>query len=193
MVKIGLFCGCFDPIHKGHIRAALIMKEAAGLDIVYLVPASGKYSKYGADISDGEHRLKMCRIAVAGYTGLEVCDFEAKSEKLPYTIDTVKYIAAANPGARIYLCMGEDTAQWVPGWKCFRELCGNVGFVVISRAGAANCTVLEHSGAELVHVRAEPDGISSTGIRRALARGVQNIPGLDAEILRYITDNGLYK
>ena len=33
-MKIGLFCGCFDPIHKGHIKAALIMKEAAGLDLV---------------------------------------------------------------------------------------------------------------------------------------------------------------
>ena len=55
MMKIGLFCGCFDPIHKGHIKAALIMKEAAGLDIVYLVPASGKYSNcllYTSDAAD---------------------------------------------------------------------------------------------------------------------------------------------
>ncbi len=193
MMKIGLFCGCFDPIHKGHIKAALIMKEAAGLDLVYLVPASGKYSKYGADITGGEHRLQMCRIAAAGHEGLEVCPFEVESPELPYTIDTVRYIAAVHQGARIYLCMGEDTAQWTPGWACFRELRDSAGFVVISRAGAAGCEMLERGGAELIRVEAEPDGISSTGIRRALARGVHDIPGLDAEILRYITDNGLYK
>ena len=192
-MKIGLFCGCFDPIHKGHIKAALTMKEAAGLDIMYLVPANGKYSKYGAAITAGEHRLQMCRLAVCGHERLEVCAFEAESTEQPYTIDTVKHFAAVYPEARIYLCMGEDAARWVPNWICFRELRECAGFVVINRAGVTRDDLLERSGAELIRVEMKPDGVSSTEIRRALARGMSNIPGLDTKILRYITDNGLYK
>ena len=37
--KIGIFGGTFDPIHKGHINAALFFKNALELDNVLIIPA----------------------------------------------------------------------------------------------------------------------------------------------------------
>ena len=38
-MKIGLFGGSFNPPHIGHLRAAKIFCEKAGLDVLYVVPA----------------------------------------------------------------------------------------------------------------------------------------------------------
>ena len=89
--RIGLFCGCFNPIHSGHIRAAELFRSAVGLECVFLVPANVSYHKFGAPMESGFHRLKMCELAVEGHAGLAVCDFEIKAPKAPYTIDTVLF------------------------------------------------------------------------------------------------------
>ena len=39
MEKIGIFGGCFNPPHLGHIRGAEAAARALGLDRVLLVPA----------------------------------------------------------------------------------------------------------------------------------------------------------
>ena len=58
-MKIGLFGGCFDPVHTGHLRAASAFRAAAGLDAVLLVPANGSYKKIGSAMEGGAHRLRM--------------------------------------------------------------------------------------------------------------------------------------
>ena len=39
----------------------------------------------------------------------------------------------------------------------------------------------------------EPDGVSSTAIRRALTQGAGRPAGLDGRVYQYIRDNSLYK
>ena len=36
-MRIGLFGGTFNPVHMGHLRAALEVKEVFGLDEMHLI------------------------------------------------------------------------------------------------------------------------------------------------------------
>lgn len=191
-MKIGLFCGCFDPVHSGHIRAASAFRAAAGLDAVLLVPANDLYRKFGSAMEGGAHRLRMCALAVSGRGGLAVSGFEVRSPSLPYTSDTVAYARGCCPGAEIYLCMGSDAAKYVTRWECFGALKDSVRFLVADRGAGAPEELLQ-SGAAAFCIPLEPDGVSSTAIRRALRQRAGLPAGLDGKVYRYIREKSLYE
>ena len=191
-MKIGLFCGCFDPVHSGHIRAASAFRSAAGLDAVLLVPANDSYRKFGSAMQSGLHRLRMCALAVSGHYGLAVSGFEVRAAALPYTADTVAYARRCCPGAEIYLCMGSDAAGYVTRWACFGELKDSVRFLVADRGAGAPEELLQ-SGAAAFCIPLEPDGVSSTAIRRALRQRAGLPAGLDGKVYRYIREKSLYE
>lgn len=193
MKKIGLFCGCFNPVHNGHIMAAESFKKAAELDCVYLVPANSQYSKFSGYVENGQHRLEMCALAVEDHDGIEVCDFEIRSPEVLYTMDTVIYMKTLYPDAEIFLCMGVDTAEKICLWACFDELKKNVKFLIASRYENNNHTDgLYTSGADVAVVEHEIDGISSTKVRKKLRAGETTIPELNKKVICYIRDHSLY-
>lgn len=193
-MRIGLFCGCFDPIHLGHIRAAEACRSSAGLERVLFVPASDKYGKAGLSMQSGLHRLDMCRLALNNCEGFDVCPFELESPDAPYTSETAAYVQGLYPGAELYLCLGEDAARYAMRWSCFEELKSGVRFLVIERGGAGKEVVkaLSSAGAIASEVPLEPDGVSSTAVRRKLTRGEDYIPELDSSVYRYIREKSLY-
>ena len=40
MKRIGIYGGTFDPIHIGHVRAALAFLDSSELDALYIMPAA---------------------------------------------------------------------------------------------------------------------------------------------------------
>ena len=193
MEKLGLFCGCFDPVHSGHIRAAEACRDAFKLDEVLLIPAHDGFQKLSGWMASGEDRLAMCRLAVQGHAGLSVSDYELRCAECPYTMDTVLHSAAAHPGAELFLCLGDDTAYGVKYWACFEALRRQVSFLVIRRSGKGHAAdQLAELGARVGFIDLEPDGLSSTAIRAALRSGANSVPGLDEKVLCYIRDKHLY-
>ena len=140
----------------------------------------------------GAHRLRMCALAVSGHEGLAVSGFEVRSPSLPYTSDTVAYARGCCPGAEIYLCMGSDAAKYVTRWECFGALKDSVRFLVADRGAGAPEELLQ-SGAAAFCIPLEPDGVSSTAIRRALRQRAGLPAGLDGKVYRYIREKSLYE
>jgi nicotinate-nucleotide adenylyltransferase len=136
-MRIGLFGGTFDPIHFGHLRAALEVKEGFGLDRVYLIPAAVPPHKAGDGVAPAADRLRMVELAVEDEPGLKPSDVEIRRSGPSYTIDTVRHFQREFGGtAEIFLIVGVDAFLEIDTWKSFRELLALVPVVVISRPDA---------------------------------------------------------
>ena len=88
---IGILGGTFDPVHHGHLRLALEVREALGLTEVRLIPTASTHLRTTATASP-EQRLTMLTRAVA--PGLVVDDRELVRGGRSYTIDTPHFVAA---------------------------------------------------------------------------------------------------
>ena len=72
---VGFLGGAFDPVHIGHLRGAMAVRDCLDLERVKLIPAAQSPLKDAASVS-GAHRVAMLRLAVAAVPGLEVDPLE---------------------------------------------------------------------------------------------------------------------
>ncbi len=138
-MRIGLFGGTFNPVHFGHLRAALEVKEGFELDEVFLIPASLPPHKISAGVADAADRLQMLKLALEGASGLNLSDVELMRSGPSYTIDTVQHFKRTLPDeSQIYLIMGLDAFLEIDTWKSYEDLLMQIPFIVISRPKAGS-------------------------------------------------------
>ena len=77
-MRIGIYGGSFNPIHKGHTHlAASIVAQGMADELWLLVsPLNPLKQDATSDIAEYEHRLKMAELATEGIEGVKVSDFE---------------------------------------------------------------------------------------------------------------------
>ena len=85
-MRIAMFGGSFNPIHRGHIQTALAVKERFALDLVLIMVANDPPHKQIADGVSAAHRLEMTRLALKDTEGLEACDLELKRPGKSYNL-----------------------------------------------------------------------------------------------------------
>lgn len=186
--EVGLLGGTFDPPHIGHLRAAVRVRHALGLDVVRVVPAGDPWQKReDRAITPAPIRWEMVQAAVAGIEGLEAWDVEVRRPGPSYTVDTVGALREAEPEARVTLVLGSDAAALVPTWERPDELLAQVRVAVVPRPGGPDPVVLP--GADLVTVEVEQLDVSSSRLRADAAAGrpldVLVPPGIAAVIERH--------
>jgi nicotinate-nucleotide adenylyltransferase len=131
---IGLFGGTFNPIHNGHLWAALKVKDGFNLDQIYLIPAAVPPHKTPGMVADADDRLQMINSAIADLSGISVADVELRRPGPSYTIDTVRHFKKGlQPDSRIFLMMGLDAFLEIDSWKSYRELLEQIAVIVIAR------------------------------------------------------------
>ena len=134
MARIGLFGGTFNPIHNGHLRAALEVKEGFPLDRCVLIPAALPPHKASAHIVKASDRLEMIRLALENQAGLDISDIELKRSGPSYTIDTVAHFSSQSlEKTEPYLIIGFDAFMELDTWKSYQQLLQAVPFIVLTR------------------------------------------------------------
>ena len=109
--RIGIFGGTFDPIHVGHLVAAVNAHHDLGLDRVVLMVANVPWQKAGArKVTPAEDRFDMVRAAVGEVPGLEASRLEIDRGGPSYTADTIAELAALHPGAELFVIVGWDVS-----------------------------------------------------------------------------------
>ena len=108
--RLGIFGGTFDPVHIGHLVAAVRAHEALRLDRVLLVVANLPWQKTESrPITPARDRLAVVEAAVEGVDRLEVSTIE---------IDPA---GSATAPTRLPNCWprmppGACTSSWAPTW-----------------------------------------------------------------------------
>lgn len=116
-MKIGIFGGTFNPIHKGHILLAEYCRKSAKLDKIILIPTYTPPHKAGSNLADAGHRLNMCRIACRDYRYCEVSDIEIERRGKSYTCDTLTSLKELYPTDELFLIVGADMFLTLDKWK----------------------------------------------------------------------------
>ena len=132
--KIGIFGGTFNPIHLGHLRAAVELQEGFGLDAIYLIPSASPPHKDHADLAPATDRMEMVTRAIAGHEGLRTSHIELKRQGPSFTIDTVCAFRKHLPkDTWLYLIMGLDAFLEIETWKSYQDLLHVVPLIVMNR------------------------------------------------------------
>ena len=187
-MRLAIFGGTFDPIHRAHVAVAREAAEQFHLDRILVVPASHPPHKSGATFAPYEDRLRMAELACRHDPRLEVSRLEEGNAR-NYSIDTIERLQAMlAPGDDLYFLIGADAFAEIQTWHRWRDVVRSVTFLVVSRPGHLYA-VPEGARVERLESLALP--VSSSEIRRALAAGRRpaEIPEC---VLEYISDRGLY-
>ena len=190
MTRIGVLGGTFDPIHVGHVVAALDARYAAHLDTVLLVVANVPWQKAGdRHLTPAADRLALVAAAVDGIDGLEPSEIEIDRGGESYTADTLEALAASSPDAELFLVIGADVAARLDTWKRIDDIRRLAELVVVNRPGGQVPTL---QGWRVTQVDIPDLEISGSDIRRRVADG-RPIDGLvPPGAVRLIRDRGLY-
>ncbi len=114
--RVGILGGTFDPVHVGHLVAAVNARAALDLDTVLLVVANQPWQKSGRPLTPAEDRMAMVEAAVAGVDGLEASRIELDRGGPTYTADTLEQLTAEDPDRELFLVVGSDVAADLGTW-----------------------------------------------------------------------------
>jgi nicotinate-nucleotide adenylyltransferase len=186
--RVGVFGGTFDPVHVGHVVAAVEARAALGLDRVLFVVAGDPWQKRGQVVARASDRLALVEAAIEGIAGLEASAVEMERDRPSVTADTLEVLRRGDDA--LFLLAGADTVANMPTWKRLEDTKPLATVVVIERAG-------EHAeppgpGWQVEHLPIPRLDVSSTDIRQRLADG-RPIDGLvPPAVVRLIRERDLY-
>jgi len=170
--RIGVFGGTFDPIHVGHLVAAVNARDALGLDRLILMVANVPWQKAGTRVvTPAEERFSLVTAAVGDVPGLEAGRLELDRGGESFTADTVAELARLHPGAHLHVVVGWDVAAQLPSWERLEEVKSLATLVVVNRPGAGRPHGLDGDGWRVVEVTVPNLEISSTDLRARAADG----------------------
>ncbi len=198
MGKIGIFGGTFNPIHKGHMRAALAARRMLGLDTLLLIPTHIPPHKSSADVVAGEHRLNMCALAARPHPFVQVSDIELTQAGPSYTIYTLEQLAAQYPGDTLYLIIGSDMLLTFSQWYRWQDILRQSVIVGISRKHedenrlSQAVDTLRPAGGNVILLDTPVYAMSSTQIRESIRTHENTTRFLHKNVYRYICDHQLY-
>ena len=200
-MRLGIFGGSFDPVHRGHLLLADCCAVQAALDQIWFVPTAQQPLKPDGPTATDAHRLAMLQLACADQPKFEVSSLEIDRGGISYTVDTLKAIRAEQPDAELFFLLGADSLADFPVWHRPTDICRLATLLVVRRAGTQepDFDVLRPlvSPQHLDQIRNQqiqmpPTPISSSAIRQQIATQGNWQDCVTPEVAHYIRQHALY-
>ncbi len=196
--RVGVYGGTFDPIHFGHLNAALAILEYHNLDEVWFCPAYVNPHKAGRNCAPAQHRLKMLELAIADLPHFHIVPLELHREGPSYTIDTLRDLTAKHSEeVEFFFIIGEDSMADFFHWREPREIIKLAPLLIAKRFSLENPT---HLGVDSEIEEALKKGItptpfmeiSASNIRQRILKGQYIGHLVPSKVVDYIYNNRLY-
>ena len=203
-MRVALFGGTFDPIHRGHLALASAAASAFALDRVLFAPVGRQPLKAESPAATFADRLEMTRLAVASAADprFAVSSVDApRPDGAPnYTVDTLAALTREYPAATLFVLTGADSFLTLRGWRSPDRLLELAEWIVVSRPefplsepqlAPLALTAAQRSRVHLLTTVHED--VSATELRQRLHAG-DPCPGLlPAAVADYIQTHRLYR
>ena len=180
-MRLGIYIGSFNPVHKGHIDVVNYLLTNNYIDKVLIVPTLAYWDKDNlAPIIDRINMLK--------YFENDKIKIDQEHNKYAYTYQLMRALKK-NYDDELYLIIGADNIIEFDKWKEYQELL-KYKIIVMNRDNIDINSYIEkyHSNNFIVVNDYKYIDISSSEIRNNL-----DSKYLDSKVLKYIKDNNLYR
>lgn len=125
--------GTFDPVHLGHLRSAVELREALALDRVNMVPAAMPPLRGEPRVSPAD-RLTLLRLGIGDTPGLIADPRELERDGPSYSADTLASLRRElGREARLVMALGHDAFLRLADWHEPERLFELAHVVVIDR------------------------------------------------------------
>jgi nicotinate-nucleotide adenylyltransferase len=185
-LRIALFGGTFDPVHRAHLIVAREAADEFGLDEVWFVPAAHPPHKAETNTSY-EHRYRMVELACLEDSRFYPSRLEDGTGK-SYSYTTIRKAMELAPQAQLFFLIGADAFAEIETWHRAADVIAMVEFLVVTRPGHEYATP---AGARVHRLESLALPVSSSDVRRKLSSGLP-AKELPLAVRAYIVDHGLY-
>lgn len=201
-MRIGLFGGSFDPVHRGHLLLAECCWRQARLDRVEFVPTAQQPLKPRGPVAGEADRVTMLRLAIADRPEFALSLIEIERGGVSYTVETLRQLLSKLPGAELFFLMGADSLADFPTWREPAAICELATPLVVRRAGSPppdfDALAAFVSAARLAAIRTHEvempaTPISSSDIRRLIAEDGEWQSLVPPGVAEYIDSMNLYR
>ncbi len=188
-MKLALYGGTFDPIHRAHLTVAAEAADRCNLEQVWRSTAGQPPHKPAGSTTPYELRQRMVEIACAADPRFRSPRLE-EGAGASYTIQTLERVRAGlTPNDQLFFLIGADAFAEIGSWYRAEDVLQTVEFIVVSRPGYVY-PVPSNARIHRLETLALP--VSSSEIRRALEQG-ESSAELPESVAEYITSHALYR
>ena len=199
-LRIGLFGGSFDPPHAAHVALVKAAVSQLALDELRVLPTGHAWHK-SRTLSAAEHRLAMAELAFAGVERVRVDPREILRAGPSYTVDTLREIRLEQPGAELFLVIGEDQARSLTTWHDWEEIPKLAIICVAARADSMRAedqfngqfSAPQAYQSRFCTLQMPLLSVSATDIRSRIASRQGVVPLVGEPVARYIDQHHLYQ
>lgn len=189
-MKIGIYIGSFNPVHKGHIKIVNHLLNKNYLDKVIIIPTGNYWDKTNlANIKDRVNMLKIFKN--------ERITIDTKNNDIPYTYLVLNEIKKEYKDDEISLIIGADNIINFDKWKNYKEILAH-NLIILNRNDINIKIYLDKlNKTDKYQIVSDLDliNISSTMIRNCIKLKNYNELDkyIDEEVLSYIKNKKLYE
>lgn len=189
-MKLGVYVGSFDPVHKGHIEVVRYLLKEKYVDKIIIVPTGSYWDKNKQ--TDIKNRIEMLK-----YYEEENIIIDTENNNLPYTYQVLDKLKDKYKEGELYLIIGNDLIESFNKWKNVDEILKNK-VIVIHRNNIDNQKYINNFRQKDRFITVANTNfleVSSTLVRNGFYNKDKGylLNYIDEDIYNYILNNKLYK